>query len=75
MAQKLWDVRRRNCGTGRRNYGILHFWLDNPDYTYRSQGQWLWHDTTAQFTAGWAVLGNQAVVVARGHRTALRRGW
>jgi len=23
MAQKLWDVRRRNCGTGRRNYGIL----------------------------------------------------
>jgi len=24
MAQKLWDVRRRNCGTGRRNYGILH---------------------------------------------------
>jgi len=23
MAQKLWDFGRRNCGTGRRNYGIL----------------------------------------------------
>ncbi len=24
MAQKLWDVWRGNCGTWRRNYGILH---------------------------------------------------
>jgi len=24
MAQKQWDVRRRNCGIWRRNYGILH---------------------------------------------------
>ncbi len=24
MAQKLWDFWRRNCGTGRKNYGILH---------------------------------------------------
>lgn len=55
-------------------YDTSGFWLDNPDYTYRSQGQWLWHYTTAQFTAGWAVLGNQAVVVARGHQTAIRHG-
>ncbi len=55
-------------------YDASGFWLDNPDYTYRSQGQWLWHYTTAQFTAGWAVLGNQAVVVARGHRAAIHRG-
>jgi len=24
MAQKPWDFWRRNCGTGRKNYGILH---------------------------------------------------
>ncbi len=24
MAHKLWDFGRRNCGTGRKNYGILH---------------------------------------------------
>jgi len=24
MAQKLWDFGLRNCGTGRKNYGILH---------------------------------------------------
>jgi hypothetical protein len=48
------------------------FWLDNPDYTFRSQGHWLWYYTTAQFAAGWAVLGDQAVVVARGRRPRAR---
>jgi len=33
MAQKLWDFGRRNGGTGRKNYGILHYGMDDVDAT------------------------------------------